>query len=72
MTDRFSRIAFAILIMVIAAVLAQPYIDRLLFSATTSRTITPRGELSELEKATIQLFEQAALRLLRRSRRAAR
>jgi 2-alkenal reductase len=60
MTDRFGRIALAILIVAVAAVFAQPYIDRLLFSATTSRTITPRGELADLEKATIALFEHAA------------
>jgi 2-alkenal reductase len=60
MTSRFGRIALTILIVAVAAVFAQPYIDRLLFSATTSRTITPRGELADLEKATIALFEHAA------------
>ena len=40
--------------------IAQPYVDRMLFSASTPRTIAPRGNLSELERSSIELFERVS------------
>ena len=38
----------------------KPYVDRMLFSASTPRAIAPRGTLSELERTTIELFERVS------------
>ncbi len=43
MGDRFSKIVVGALLVVLAVYLAQPYVDRLLFSASTPRTVEPRG-----------------------------
>ncbi len=58
--DRFNRIALVLVVVAIAAYLAQPTIERALFATTTPRAVTPRGDLSQLEQSTIALFEQVA------------
>jgi 2-alkenal reductase len=58
--DRFSRVALTILVVLLAGMLAQPYVERLLFATTEPRTVAPRGNLSELEKSTVELFERVA------------
>jgi S1-C subfamily serine protease len=60
MQERFFRLATALLILLVAALLAQPYLDRLLFAATSPRAITTRSDLPESERATIALFERVS------------
>jgi 2-alkenal reductase len=60
MGDRFTRIAVVVLLVVAGLYLTQPYVDRLMFSASTPRLVEPRGSLSELERSTIELFERAS------------
>jgi len=60
MSDRIARIAIAFVVVIVGIYLAQPYIDRLLFSASTPRAIAPRGSLAEIERTTIELFERAS------------
>ena len=60
MSDRFARIAIAAVVLIVGIYLAQPYIDRLLFSASTPRAVQPRGTLADLERSTIELFERAS------------
>jgi 2-alkenal reductase len=58
MSDRFSKIVVIALFVVLGVYIGQPYVDRLLFSASTPRTVEPRGSLSDLERSTIELFER--------------
>src|SRR5262249_49795442 len=40
--------------------LAQPYVNRLLFSASTPRAVEPRGSLSDIERVSIEIFERVS------------
>src|SRR4051794_9880545 len=60
MRDRFSRVAILVLIVLLAALAGQPYLDRLLFAATTPRPIAARSDLAEAERATVNLFERVS------------
>jgi S1-C subfamily serine protease len=60
MGDRFSKIVIAALLVVLAIYLAQPYADRLLFSASTPRAVEPRGSLSDIERMSIEIFERVS------------
>jgi 2-alkenal reductase len=58
MNDRFGKFAVIALLVVVGVYVGQPYVDRLLFSASTPRAVEPRGNLSDLERSTIELFER--------------
>src|SRR6266852_4299298 len=60
MGDRFSKIVVGALLVVLAVYFAQPYVDRLLFSASTPRAVQPRGNLAEIERTSIEIFERAS------------
>jgi 2-alkenal reductase len=60
MSDRFTRVALLVLIILLGALVAQPYIDRTLFSATTPRAVEPRGDLADIERSTVKMFEQVS------------
>ena len=60
MGDRLTRIVIIALLLVVGVYIAQPYFDRLLFSASTSRTVEPRGALADIERTSIELFERAS------------
>jgi S1-C subfamily serine protease len=60
MGDRFSKIVVGVLLVVLAVYLGQPYVDRLLFSASTPRAVAPRGNLAEIERTSIEIFERAS------------
>ena len=60
MGDRFAKIVVGALLVVLAVYLAQPYVDRLLFSASTPRAVEPRGSLAEIERTSIEIFEHAS------------
>src|SRR2546428_7128212 len=60
MGDRFSKIVVGALLVVLAVYLAQPYVDRLLLSASTPRTVEPRGSLSDIERMSIEIFERVS------------
>ena len=60
MGDRFSKIVVGALLVVLAVYLAQPYVDRLLFSPSTPREVEPRGTLAEIERTSIEIFEHAS------------
>src|SRR5216684_3635039 len=57
---RSTQVAIIAVLAVLGVYVAQPYVDRALFSATTPRPIEPRGNLSELERSTIELFERVS------------
>ena len=58
--DRFSRVAITLIVVLLAGYVAQPYIERSLYGTTTPRTVTPRADLADFEKATVELFERVA------------
>src|SRR3954451_7935771 len=60
MRGRFFQVAIVVLIVLLAAVVGQPYLDRLLFAATTPRPVAPRSDLAEAERATVSLFERVS------------
>jgi len=60
MPNRFSRIATAIVILLLLGLVAQPYVERLVFATAAPRPIAPRGDLAQWEKSTVDLFERAA------------
>ena len=60
MNTRFFRVALIIVLVLLAAQVLQPYVFRLMFAATTPRPVEPRGDLAELEKANIALFQRAS------------
>jgi S1-C subfamily serine protease len=55
MQDRFTRLSLGALVFLVAAFVAQPYIDRMFFSGTP-RPIEPRADLTEVERAAIEIF----------------
>jgi 2-alkenal reductase len=60
MGDRFARIMLIALLVILGVYVGQPYVDRFLFSASTSRAVEPRGNLSDVERSTIALFEKVS------------
>ncbi len=58
MGDRWTRIVIVVLLVVLGIYFGQPYVDRMLFSASTPRAIEPRGSLAEIERTTVELFER--------------
>ena len=50
MTSRFLRFAILFVLLLLTAQVAQPYIFRLMYSATTPKLVVPRGNLSEAEQ----------------------
>jgi S1-C subfamily serine protease len=60
MRQHFSRTAIVILIVLLAILVGRPYLDRLLFAATSPRAVAARSGLAESELATINLFEQVS------------
>jgi S1-C subfamily serine protease len=60
MNGRFFRIAVSIVLLLFAAQVAQPYITRMMFAATTPRPVEVRENLSEAERATIALFQRVS------------
>src|SRR5436309_7937869 len=60
MRQHFSRTAIVILIVLLAILVGRPYLDRLLFAATSPRPIAARSDLAEAERATIGLFERVS------------
>ena len=60
MSSRFFRFALIVVLLLLAAQVMQPYVFRLMFEATTSRPVTPRGDHSEIERSTIALFEKVS------------
>jgi 2-alkenal reductase len=58
--DRFIRIALIVVLVLLAAFVAEPYIARFLYSENVPRTVTPRGDLAQSEETTIDLFQRTS------------
>jgi 2-alkenal reductase len=59
-TDRLSRVLLVAVLILLAAIFAQPYANNLLFSARSPRAIEARGSLSDTERTTIAVFKSAS------------
>jgi 2-alkenal reductase len=60
MQDRATRIIMLVVAVLLAILVLQPYVNGYLFSAREPRPVTARGDLSELERSTIRVFETVA------------
>jgi 2-alkenal reductase len=60
MRSRLTNLLLFGLFVAVAAFAAQPYINRILFSATAPRAIEARGALSDIERQTIEIFERVS------------
>jgi 2-alkenal reductase len=60
MNTRLFRAALIVVLVLLAVLVLQPYVFRLMFSATSPRPVEPRGELAEIEKSTIELFQRVS------------
>jgi S1-C subfamily serine protease len=60
MGDRWTRILVVALLVVLGLYFAQPFFDRFLYSASTPRSVEPRGNLTEIERTSIDLFERVS------------
>jgi 2-alkenal reductase len=58
--DRFIRIALIVVLVLLAAFVAEPYVARFLYSENVPRTVTPRGDLAQSEETTIDLFQRTS------------
>jgi len=55
-TDRLTRVLLAGVLVLLAAIFAQPYFNEFLFSSRSPRPIEARGNLAEAERTTIAIF----------------
>jgi S1-C subfamily serine protease len=60
MRQSFPRGAIVVLILLLAVLVGRPYLDTLLFAATSPRPVAARNDLAEAERATIGLFERVS------------
>jgi S1-C subfamily serine protease len=60
MQDRLTRLVVVGLLVLLAILAVQPYVDRFMFSSTDPRPIEPRGKLADVERATIEIFQRVA------------
>ncbi len=60
MQDRTTRIIMLAVAVLLAILVLQPYWGTYLFSAREPRPVAARGDLSELERSTIRVFETVA------------
>ena len=60
MQDRATRILMLVIAVLLAVLVLQPYVSTYLFSAREPRPVAARGDLSELERSTIRVFETVA------------
>jgi len=60
MNGRFSRFAVIVVLLLLAAIVAQPYVTRFMLADTTPRVVAARGDLSEAEQTIVKIFQQVS------------
>src|SRR5215470_9070096 len=60
MTNRTLTVVAAVILGLAVLFVARPYIDYQLYAQTTPRAIEPRGDLADLERTTIAIFERVS------------
>ena len=59
-SSRFGQALLVAAVLLVAGVVVAPFARHYIFAATTPRLVQPRGDLTELEKTTIALFERSS------------
>ncbi|KLK94282.1 2-alkenal reductase [Microvirga vignae] len=60
MQERATRIIMLVVAVLLAILVLQPYVDTYLLSARQPQPVVARGDLSDLERSTIRVFETVA------------
>ena len=60
MRNLFARSMLVIAVVLLVIIAAQPYILRGLYSASTPRPVEARGNLSDIERTTIEIFNRTS------------
>src|SRR5829696_2289886 len=60
MERRSFRLVILVILLLLGFVVFRPYLERSLFSATAPRPVAARGNLSDSERSTIELFERVS------------
>ena len=60
MRERFGQTVVVILLVLLAASVAQPYLDRFVLTSPEPRPVAPRADLASAERSTIELFQHAS------------
>jgi 2-alkenal reductase len=60
MSERLTRVLVVLFVVALGLYFAQPYFDRLFYSASTPRSVEPRGSLADIERTTIEIFERVS------------
>lgn len=60
MNDRSNRFLLVAVLILLAAMLGRPYVERFFFAADAPRAVEARGDLSDFEKTSIRVFESVA------------
>src|SRR3954464_5809705 len=56
----YVRTGLLLALLLLLGLAAQPYIERVLFAATTPRPVQFRGQLADAERSTIEIFEKVS------------
>src|SRR5512134_3530287 len=59
-TRRLVMLLWMLTLVLLLAQVTQPWWQRMVRAATPPRTVTPRGDLAGDERATVELFQEAA------------
>lgn len=60
MQSRLMRVVMAVIVLLLAFLIVQPYVNYYLFAAREPRPAAPRGDLAAFEQTTIRVFEIVA------------
>ncbi|HEY8565635.1 MAG TPA: trypsin-like peptidase domain-containing protein [Beijerinckiaceae bacterium] len=60
MQDRFTRLALILALVLFAAYVGEPYVERFFYSAQGPRTVASRGDLAAAERTNIELFQRVS------------
>lgn len=60
MNDRLIRPLLYIGVILLGALVLEPYLVRIFFAAEEARPVAPRGELAPVERSTVELFERVS------------
>ena len=60
MSDRLARSVVLMLVILLGVIALRPYSDRLFLTGPSPRVVESRGQLSDLERSTIEIFERVS------------
>lgn len=60
MRDRLARGGLIALALVAVAVVVQPYVRQIFFTASTLKSVEPRGSLADFERTAVEVFERVS------------